>query len=580
MPTDRELEQSALLHQFTPPNTSGTPMPGVQDVVAYINRLRDVVPSVDSDTPLTPTPTTPPLKGKGIPQPEPEDTGELYHTIKDKSGQKVTIISTTGDLRSDADFGVALKNHNTGKQTEGFLVLPKGSYSEGIRRGLYKGTREILPNVGETVGGAIPSKMLELAVKAGLVSPQTQASAVQSGETGGRATANFIGEQVDTPGELGMIAGTAAVAPFAAPVVSGTGRLLKANALLKNPAFFGAGGALGSTSAKIMTSEDQTFSKAAEEFAVSAISGGLQGLVSFGLTKMLKPDTATKVATEMMDAIKKKYPTLVNDPNAFNIANSTPKDISNLTSMMSKALRGDAAEEAEGLLTSLKTALPATPTTAQQATLRAHNRRIIEAQTNALDNIGDSTAFNEALKKVSERKQELMDTIRTMYPGKKNFVATEAALSKHSDYVKTFEDGANLLHHLKQSGADEKFDPMAFAQRIRGGYTKEPDSLLRRIGDILGQGRSLKDLPLPGEAAPGEEMGKKTFNLIRQLLPKGTQWTDAMKYQGPSTPWPTPKGPDTSKVIGAQQAGQAAIKSWFDSQADKDKDRKWKVRIQ
>ena len=241
MPTDKELEQIALQRQFSTPDMRGTPIPTAQDALAYINRLRDVVPSVDNATPLTPTPTTSPLKGTAIPQKE-EDFGELYHTIKDKNGEKITILSSNGELRSNADFGVALNNHDMGKPTPGFIIQPTGSYAEGIRKGLYQGTREALPQAGETFGGAIPSKMLELATKAGLISPQIQASATQTGANVGRTTADVIGQQVDTPGEAGMIAGTALAAPLAAPVISGAGTALKMNMLVKNPILFGTAG--------------------------------------------------------------------------------------------------------------------------------------------------------------------------------------------------------------------------------------------------------------------------------------------------------------------------------------------------
>ena len=280
-----------------------------------------------------------------------------------------------------------------------------------------------------------------------------------------------------------------------------------------------------------------------------------------------------------MDAIKRKYPTLINDPNAFSIANSTPKDISNLTSMMSKALRGDAAEEAETLVENIKGRMLHRLTVGEQNTLRMHSRKIIEAQTKVLDNIGDKVGFDEALPLIQQRRDELLQAVRNMYPKVKNIdptlVRVEAELAKHNDYANTFREGAYLLHHLKQSGAATKFDPMEFAQRIRGEYTEEPGSLLNQIGKILGQGRSLKDLPLPGEPEPGGEMGKQMFNLIRQVMPKGTQWTDAMQYKGPPTPWPTPLGPPTSQVTAAQQAGQAAMKEFLNR-----KEKKWKVTIE
>jgi hypothetical protein len=288
---------------------------------------------------------------------------------------------------------------------------------------------------------------------------------------------------------------------------------------------------------------------------------------------MLKPATATKVATEMMDAIKKKYPTLVNDPNAFAIANSTPKDISNLTSMMTKALRGDATDEAANFVATLKTTLPTTPTVAQQNTLRMFNRKVIEAQNEALDNIGDTVKFDKALPAIQEAKGELINYVRSIYPKVKNIdpaiVRVEEVLARQSDFVDTLKEGATVLHHLKQSGAADKFNPMEFAQRIRGEYTKEPGSLLNEVGNILGQGNSLKNLPLPGESQPiptgGTLSATNIRDFLKNLIPGADMLSRAAKTNSTPTPWGVSPLTTANKARGfaAQEAGQAAIKSFL-----------------
>jgi hypothetical protein len=342
---------------------------------------------------------------------------------------------------------------------------------------------------------------------------------------------------------------------------------------LKNMLISGGLGFAGSSLGKEAFGEDQTSVKGLQDFATAALGSGLQGVASYWLTRVLKPETATKVATEMMDAIKTKYPTLINDPNAFSIANSTPKDISNLTSMMSKALRGDAAEEAANFVATLKTTLPTTPTVAQQNTLRMFNRKVIEAQNEALDNIGDAVKFDKALPAIQEAKGELINYVRSIYPKVKNIdpaiTRVEAVLAQQSDFVDSLREGAQVLHHLKQSGAADKFNPMEFAQRIRGEYTNEPGSLLNQVGTILGQGRSLKDLPIPGQPSPQPSSGALHATSVRDffknLIPGADIMAKAMKTNSTPTPWPiTPLTPTSrTKAFAGQEAGQAAMKAFI-----------------
>jgi hypothetical protein len=511
------------------------------------------------------------------PQQEPSD---LYITVNDKSGNAVTIFSNTGELRSTADFANALKQHNAGKGSPtGFTIRPTGTGQEIAVRGLTSATRETLPQMGEDVGGAIGkagsflSPLLALGAKAGLIGRQQGTAPEAIGKTAGRATADFVGQQVDTPGEAGMAAGTAIGSLVGLPVVGASSELLKGN-LLKNMLISGGFGTALSTIGKKAFGEDQTIGKMSQEFATAALSSGVQGIASYWLTRMLKPETATKVATEMMDVIKKKYPTLVDDPNAFAIANSTPKDISNLTSMMTKALRGDATDEAANFVATLKTTLPTTPTVAQQNTLRMFNRKVIEAQNEALDNIGDTVKFDKALPAIQEAKGELINYVRSIYPKVKNIdpaiVRVEEVLARQSDFVDTLKEGATVLHHLKQSGAADKFNPMEFAQRIRGEYTKEPGSLLNEVGNILGQGSSLKNLPTREQLkAPTPTGGALTATSIKdffkQFIPGADMLSRAVKTNSTPTPWGvTPLTPaNRTAGFAAQEAGQAAIRDFL-----------------
>jgi hypothetical protein len=579
MPTDREIEESTRVRQFTPPDTSGTPTPSLKDFVNYINSLQSNVPSVDSDTALAPTPTTSFSTNK-----QPVESKATYFESSDKEGNPITVVSVDSQLKSIDQFADAIYNHRTGKATPGFLIMRGGAQEHPIRLGYEDANRFVqnaIPQIGRTAGENNPlALMLNLAAKARGI-PQSASDTVTRvsgdvGETIGRVGA----EQIDSLPKLGMQAGLLSAAPFLAPV-EGAGLIKPLAQTMGNALKTGLTGFAGTEAMRLAGGEDLTPEQGIQDFGIAAAQGGAQGLFSHFIARFLNKGIGEKVAKEMVDSFTSRYPAIGFQDNIPDIITSSPEKLSRATAMMGKALRNSMAEDTETLLTSVKQTLPGAIPRAEsvsfQNTLRKGLRNVIKAQNEQLDNVGSPTLFEESGDKVQAAITELGDTIRGFEGFGKNVKMTPAALraelilKEFQEQTRKYDQGALVLHYMKEAGGAEGLNFMKLAQLIRGEYQKTSGSHLEDIGMILGQGRQLTSMPLPKEEhipSKGDGYAKAAVDFIKGMVPGFDRFSSFMKTRSPQqTPWPTRQ---PSRVIqpviniGAQEAGQAAIRSFLE----------------
>lgn len=503
-----------------------------------------------------------------IPEAEPS---EIYIETVDKTGAPITVFSTTGKLKTAAEFSKAIANYDEGKKpTEGFVTLPTDSMTGKIRtrfETVNQPIQEAAPKIGRAVGSvAAMSPLLMLLQKAGIVPPGTGSGVVSAAGDIGEGTARMAAEQVNTPGKAGMAVSTAAVSPFMLPASTLTKLPGIATGAI-NATLGGGAVALGSATGKGLTGEAVTPASAAVDFGVGALGGGLQSTISHFITKYINKGMQEKVAKGVVDTFKTRHPTLSAFDNVMDIAGSSADDISRLTQQMSKGLRESGEEIEKDLITRLNITLPSSLSVGQQNTLRGSIRRLTSAQNKQLDNIGTPEAFEEAGSLVTQRTQELLGEVRSMFPKVKNIdpaiLRAEGILGEYNASLSKFQEGSLVLHYLKQSGASGKYDPVEFAQRIRGVYQNNSDSQLNAVGKILGQGRPLTQMPTPGEPDPIANMGRNAYNSLRDVIPGMSRFTNPLPAKLPQAPW-VDKQPPLRPLInfGIQESGQKALQSF------------------
>lgn len=542
-----------------------------------------------------------------------EEISVFLETV-DKNNNPITLYTTTGKGATISQFGKALSEYDStdGKSAgEGFVAAPPG-FGSSVRKGLAltgEGIRENVPKAAEAVGGvAGTSPLLILASKLGLISPATANAPIAAG----RATGSTIGEtvapiaadMVSTPRSAGMTAGIAAAAPFMAPAyatgAAGTTafRALPMVSNMAKTALMGAGGAeLGALS----TGESFNPGQAVEELAIGALSGGLSSVIGYTLAKFM-PSQGEKVASAIAKELYDAYPALKGDPQLMQMIGS--RQIERITQRMSTGLQGELDDATTALLNNIKNTLPRNLSVGQQATLRAHTRHVVDSHTKLLDAAGDPAKLTKAAEAVDTAKQGLIDFfrgnaekgIKPAYPGINNIEPTalrvESTLADYMTSLEQFNTGMKVINAMRQAGANEQWNPMQFAQLIRGTYQEPGNPLMTRIGEILGGEQSLTALPMPGQRQPGTEGGRAAYNLLKEFIPGpvGKILPNAA-YKGPSVPWtpepsplqrlypgmtvPTGAGPlrrqlatGTTKVIqgmpdvAVQESGAEAMKSF------------------
>lgn len=488
------------------------------------------------------------------------ETGQVSVETVDKSGQPITIFSTSGKPRSEADFVKALEQYDKTNTTgEGFVALPPGAMSD-IRNRLAT-VSQAAGAVGEAVGGFVgTSPLMLLAAKAGLISPQAATAPISAGRDVGRYTGEAAGAQVATPGRAGATAATALTSPLMAPVsvakAAGPPTLSLA-ATLGNAVKSGIAGAAGYLTGEAATGRMPSPAETAEEFIVAALGGGFSSLVGHWITKYAVGNTGEKVAKSIIDELIKDNPALANTPNALDIAvKGSPRRLTAIVQKMSQSLVGGVENATDKTVQSVINSLPSALSKSQRTTVTREIRQLAksanQAFIKALDNLDNPEAYEKSIEATKEPVTKLVNYIKTNFPTAKS--ATNIGNVLVNEYSSHIE-GARVLHAMKQAGTQNGWDAMKFAQAIKGNYLSgEEGSLMQRVGQALRPGGQLTDIP--DEAARSSKLVTAYNYLKDQIAPPFLSPMLTIRGgRAPQVPWQSPQSLIPLRQADAAQTG-------------------------
>lgn len=418
-------------------------------------------------------------------------------------GKDVTIFSGDGSKKTESDFSSALQQYaETGQAPDGYTIAEPGSFIHNLRSNIADKASSI-GTVGKLVGtAAATSPALLIAQKLGIVPSGTQEDIASTGMNVGGKVGEAVGSTVNTPEKLAATVGTVVGAKLASPstFINSMGEAgLAKGALLGNMLKTGGAAALFGQAGRMMGGEAPTPGSAlVQDFIPAAIGQGFQGVLDTFITKYLSPNQAEEVARGVLGQVADAYPGYRNDPNIISAAVSSREGLQNAVKKMSEGLRGTVQDISDNISTTLMQTLPRTLSVGEQATLRAGLRDFVRKGNNVLDNINDAEALTKAQDALRQSGQKVVDFIQETFTDKAGkSLITQGNLDRvgniiqaQKDQLEHFNEGAQVLSYLRQSGAHEGFNPVAFADTIMGRDV--PGTLLGRVGRELGFGANLE----------------------------------------------------------------------------------------
>jgi hypothetical protein len=489
-------------------------------------------------------------------------------------GKEWDIYTSTGDSHTAEEFDAAFGEYKrTGKAPKGYRVLEPGTMSnlrsafETVRAPLRKAVEELDdPNL--PLNRLLP----------GFVSAVPKFLARQ------------IHEEVKTPERAAMFAATLAVAPFLGPVtkaVKVAGKLVPAfdtaGAALNIAKTVGATGVAGAA-ADVATGEPIDPRKFGVQLGMVALGSGFQGVVGHVVGNYIRPDLQAKVMDDLKNVIIKRYPDLANNPNAIDIAASSPDVLYQMGRQMSAGIRGTVDDIAERMLTDVNAVMPMRLSVGLQNTFRARTRDLARAGNAMLDATNDQAALKAATADFDAAKVAIGDLlkgevatfIKTARPGIKDVQPminkVSGTLKQYETHMSQFTEGAQVMGYLNRATQGKGFDINVMKDELLGAYGHNRTPLVKDVQDVL-TGRTvgfpqseLTNLPTVTESIPNPNARAANFiksilpvpNAVKALLPGGktTATRTVLPYQIPQ-PAPAPLN------IGSQLAGQEAVRDFM-----------------
>jgi hypothetical protein len=503
--------------------------------------------------------------------------------VLDSQGKHVlTIWSNTGDPVTPAAFDAAIQTYDaSGKAPEGFTVLPPGI--QNFFRGAFEAQNQPVQQASRELDSP-DSRVNQL--------PAPLASAA-------KFALRMPSEAVKTPSRAALTLATGAVAPLlpaanAARMLAPTARQIAAAAAKGVPALeraalsvprlitaataSGTAGASAAALARAATGEPQDLGQTALEFGIAAMGGSFQSVLQHYATRYIPAQRQEQFLGDIVDTFRERYPALANDPHILDMAVSSKEKLAYMTHRMAAGLREGYDDVTSTMIQDINQMAPRSLNTAQQATLRSKMRDLDRAANDTLNNVlntapgaeGALSGVRQAEAHMDTVVNDIIDYVSNAFPTAKanpQIIADVTnTLARQMTALNHFKEGAQVLGLMRESGSASGFSPMAFSNVIRDRYQADPGSLLHRVGNILGGGRALTEMPR-GTTLPAPGPGDELLKVAKGLLPRSVQWaTSLMKpTAGPATPWPNviPKVQLPSSIA-AQQAGQDAMISFID----------------
>jgi hypothetical protein len=442
-------------------------------------------PSSSSRMPASPA-SSPPLPPSPPPPPPPakEPSDYIYRTYEGSDGSKYNVYSNDGKRKKPEAFDAAIDQYaNTGTAPKNFTVLQPGMMD--MMRKAYESVNQPLQsaagNMGKQALQHVTSPVVDQLKSMGIISPET-AEGIQGGVgKAGAGTGEFLASQFNTPGKAAATAGMA----LGAGMTGGTSVGLQ---MLGT----GLGAGLGYGAGQALGGENPDPGSMITAGAMAAASRGFTELFKWGIGLNTSALAQKQVADKVMGVMKGKYGSTTN-PGILEAMGSNPSDVAKLTGIGLDAITGELKASAATLIPDIMTGLPRTLSKGAQNTLRAELRRIQEAGQGVLEGVSKPGAATYALDSFDAAQTKIKALLVQEFKGmgvpmiQKAINRTEAVLGQYWQQLDQYKPGAMVLQALKDSSAQQGFNPLAFQKTLQN-YAQPPGSVMGEVGDIARRG--------------------------------------------------------------------------------------------
>jgi hypothetical protein len=476
MAFDLAGELAKLVQPGTAEAASPPPSPSF-DLPGELSRLVQEDGQAKQAVPTSPSMPAPAAK-------EPSDY--IYRSYEGSDGSKYNVYSNDGKRKKPEAFDAAIDQYASsgGKAPKGFTVLQPGGALDWIQQ-LYESVNQPLQsaagNIGRHALQHATSPIIDQLRSMGIISPST-AEGVQGGVgRAGAGAGEILASQFNTlpkaASTIGMIGGTALTGGMSAGLqMLGTG--------LGAGLGYGAGQALGGE-----TPDPGSMITAG---AMAAASRGFTELFKWGIGLNTSELAKKQVAAGVMKVMKEKFGSTAN-PGILEAMGSNPSDVAKLTGIGLDAITGELKASAATLIPDIMTGLPRTLSKGAQNTLRAELRRIQDAGLTSLEGMNKPGAAQYALDSFDTAQTQIKALLVKEFKGmgvpaiQKAINRTEAVLGQYWKQLDQYKPGAMVLQALKDSSAQQGFNPLAFQKTLQN-YAQPPGSLMGEVGDIARRG--------------------------------------------------------------------------------------------
>lgn len=464
-----------------------------------------------------------------------EDTyTEVPYTGAD--GKEIVLRSPDGTPRSGLDFA------RYAQEYDARISTAPGKAYESVNQLLQAGNRAVqsaLPGPSLYDGVRTPEQIAA-------TKPQGILDAIKQVAGGvGKTASQFVANQFDTPGEVGTIAGLAAVHPMVRNVRGVLPHIARAGAA-----------AVGNLTGNVITDPKGIRPKHVDEalltLAASAISETASSLIAKRFGGSLSEKATKQVNDDILGKIRQKYPEIsLEGPQAINAYGTTKAGLEDIVKAGARGLRADGDELSKNFVRDINMALPQNMSKATNKELDTLMNRYGKAVDNYLDNLGDDKiekTFRDIKKEVEAEVTSIVAKefkLGKLDPARVGILTN--TWDKYTTAQNRLESGAKVLSLMRKSGEGAGLDPKRLQQTIHkelaSGQTMYRDELMNQVMTAARRGAPPGSTDTTGKLNTGllPNWISKSYNkvntpltrftgIIRNKMPHGT--IDALTNEG------------------------------------------------
>lgn len=429
----------------------------------------------------------------------------------DASGKPIVAYSTNGVRATEAQLQQVLDNYGKGQQTEGFTVLPVGSFPEVLRRGFEA--------VNQPIQRAAQAEDQSMLSAANTVRGWLGKAPVE----GATPAYENITSQIDTPGKagataalLGATAATGGMSGVVPPLVRGLA------------AGVGFGASEAATGA-MNSSKDIVKPLLVASF--TAGTEGAMGVIKSAFGSSIGQRAQQAVAGKIMDLMKEQYPALARTgADGLEAIASTPQGLQRFVQAGISVLRDETDDLVKTFVPQLNQTVPFTLGKVPQKHIEQQLQIYQKAVHGWLDHVGDSKAQQVYRDMADAAQDEVVAILSKAYQNKAG-VANQTVLKNTQQFFQEYAErakglmgGAEVLALLKESGAQTGFNARAFQNAVANRLKDNPqalgaqDTLLNQAASAGFRG-GLPGAPIDKNIFMGFNKMPGIHPLLRQFIP-------------------------------------------------------------